>query len=82
MKTQITNEIIKWIGEDMDLKVSENMDTYRGYNTAIGHFRNKVPELTDTIINMIVEEVEKLDIYDFQNPNYIRDLIVERLLKD
>jgi hypothetical protein len=50
MKTQITNEIIKWIGKSINVN-----------NQASANLRNKAPELADTIINMIVEEIEKID---------------------
>jgi hypothetical protein len=50
MKTTITKEIVKWINY---YDVSYDLDD------PVKVYQEKAPELTDTIINMIVEEIEK-----------------------
>lgn len=70
MKTTITNEILEWIGDDKDTENVEipegaNIGEYKfcevlrreGYNQALSDLCLKAPELTDTIVNMIVEDL-------------------------
>ncbi len=64
MKTQITNEIIKWIGEDTYFPERESDDLDEGYNTALTDLRNKAPELAESIIAMVVGLLKKCEKYD------------------
>jgi hypothetical protein len=64
LKQQITNIILEMIGDDRDLTGKNIVGTslYNddiGYNQALSDIRSKASELTDTIVNMIVEEIEE-----------------------
>lgn len=66
MKKQITNEIIKWIGDDTYFPERESDDLDEGYNTALADLRNKAPELDQSIIAIFVSKIQKQidDIYE------------------
>jgi hypothetical protein len=64
LKQQITNIILEMIGDDRDLTGKNIVGTslYNddiGYNQALSDIRSKASELTDTIVNMIVEKIEE-----------------------
>jgi hypothetical protein len=64
LKQQITNIILEMIVEDRQRfkkgTFLEHRDEYnKAYNQALQDIREKAPELTDTIVNMIADEIEK-----------------------
>lgn len=68
MKTTITKEIVKWIGDDVfEPAITYEVSIENIQNSMREQFRDKAPELTDTIVNMIVEEVR----------NEITDIFIE-----
>jgi hypothetical protein len=64
MKDQIQNIILKAIGEDREIISSSidsslmNAHTY-GYNQALSETKAKAPAITEAIIELVVEEIEK-----------------------
>lgn len=78
MKTTITKEIVKWINY---YDVSYDLDD------PVKVYQEKAPELTDTIVNMIVEEIGGFDNVNISleyklGKELFRKHLTEQLLKD
>jgi histidinol phosphatase-like PHP family hydrolase len=61
MHSKINKIIEEWIGGNIEMRASENMELVQGFNRALESMRNKSPQLTEEIVRAFIEEFGSYD---------------------